>query len=388
MAKAVYCGVGGVARKVKKIYVGVDDIARKVKKGYCGVGGVARLFYSAGEVGYYGTTTSTLGYAVIKHAGASNPKYALFAGGCKSNTVNVRSAVYAYNSSLTRSSPSSGLSSIRHSQTGGSIGNYALFVCGTNGTSYYRDVHAYDTSLTEANVTSLFGSDGSSGWKSATNGSHVVFAGGDTEDGMLQDVYCYDASLTQSILSMNEPKASVAVGSINGYFLLAGGDVDGGSTNEIEVFDASLTKQSSLEMPNGGRDGMMTGNVGSHVLFAGGQQPTEDAWMKDVYAVSGALTLTITTTNMSAIRRYGAAVSINDYALFTGGSSSTVAYTKNLATVDIYNSSLTRTAGTNMSDARQYHATATVGDYALISGGNNTSRSTSPTKTVDVYVVS
>lgn len=47
MAKAVYLGVAGVARKVKKMYIGVNGVARKVKKAYIGVGGVARQFLSS-----------------------------------------------------------------------------------------------------------------------------------------------------------------------------------------------------------------------------------------------------------------------------------------------------------------------------------------------------
>lgn len=45
MAKAVYEGVSGVARKIKSQYVGVGGVARKVKSGYIGVGGVARQFF-------------------------------------------------------------------------------------------------------------------------------------------------------------------------------------------------------------------------------------------------------------------------------------------------------------------------------------------------------
>lgn len=46
MAKAIYEGVDGVARKVKNAYEGVGNVARKVKAGYIGVGGVARQFFS------------------------------------------------------------------------------------------------------------------------------------------------------------------------------------------------------------------------------------------------------------------------------------------------------------------------------------------------------
>lgn len=50
MAKTMYVGINGVARKVKAIYVGVDGVARKVKSGYVGVGGVAKQFW-AGDRG-------------------------------------------------------------------------------------------------------------------------------------------------------------------------------------------------------------------------------------------------------------------------------------------------------------------------------------------------
>lgn len=47
MAKNIYVGVGGKARKVKQLYVGVAGKARKVKKAYVGVGGKARLVYQS-----------------------------------------------------------------------------------------------------------------------------------------------------------------------------------------------------------------------------------------------------------------------------------------------------------------------------------------------------
>lgn len=64
MAKAIYVGVGGKARKVKEIYVGVNGTARAVKKVYVGVGGKARLAWeddtwSAWPSTFQGTLTIT-----------------------------------------------------------------------------------------------------------------------------------------------------------------------------------------------------------------------------------------------------------------------------------------------------------------------------------------
>lgn len=49
MAKKVYIGVSGKARKVKKIYIGVGGVARKAKSAYVGVGGVARQTFAGAD---------------------------------------------------------------------------------------------------------------------------------------------------------------------------------------------------------------------------------------------------------------------------------------------------------------------------------------------------
>lgn len=48
MAKKIYVGADGKARKVKRVYLGLDGKARKVKKVYIGVGGKARLAWASG----------------------------------------------------------------------------------------------------------------------------------------------------------------------------------------------------------------------------------------------------------------------------------------------------------------------------------------------------
>lgn len=48
MSKALYAGIEGIARKIKKMYIGIEGIARKVKKGYIGINGIARLFFAGG----------------------------------------------------------------------------------------------------------------------------------------------------------------------------------------------------------------------------------------------------------------------------------------------------------------------------------------------------
>ena len=148
MGKAIYIGVDGVARKVKKVYLGVDSLARKVKKGYIGVAGVARQFYSSKQVlSYYGLATNlnaARGYLAATTVG----NYALFGGG-NGSSVNGVSAGYfvdAYDNTLVHSSPSN-LGSDTFALAATTVGNYALF-----GGGGYATVTAYDTSLAKTAV--------------------------------------------------------------------------------------------------------------------------------------------------------------------------------------------------------------------------------------------
>jgi hypothetical protein len=56
---------------------------------------------------------------------------------------------------------------------------------------------------------------------------------------------------------------------------------------------------------------------------------------------------------------------VGDYALFGGGTSGNPVY----ATVDAYDTSLTRSVLVNLSVARRYLAATTVGDCAVFGGG-------------------
>ena len=123
MAKAVYVGVGSKAHKMKKAYIGVGGKARKVKKMYIGVGGKARLCYSA-ELERYGMAAA-LSAARDGMRAATVGKYALFAGGYGRSIFgySVSSSVDAYNTSLTKSTPTE-LSCKRCGHAAASVGGY------------------------------------------------------------------------------------------------------------------------------------------------------------------------------------------------------------------------------------------------------------------------
>ena len=119
--------------------------------------------------------------------------------------------------------------------------------------------------------------------------------------------------------------------------------------------------------------------VGNYALFGGG---TSNTWFATVDAYNTSLTRT-TPTKLSVARNRLAATTVGNYALFGGGTSGSGSAQIIFATVDAYNTSLTRTTPAELSDAKQYLTATTVGNYALFGGGYVSSSSKSTI--VDAY---
>jgi hypothetical protein len=64
-----------MSRKIKNVYVGMEDIARRVKKCYIGVSGIARQFFWESE------DDITLSAARYNLVSVTVGNYAIFAGG-------------------------------------------------------------------------------------------------------------------------------------------------------------------------------------------------------------------------------------------------------------------------------------------------------------------
>ena len=206
MAKGAYVGVDGVARKIKKGYVGIDSKAKKIKKGYVGVGGVARPFFSSDGLEYYGTI-EPLSEARSRLAATTVGNYALFGGGYTQNDGHY-DTVDAYNSDLTRSTPTS-LSLARSYLSATTVGDYALFGGGmVEGYGYSDSVDAYDNTLTRSTPTGL--SLARSELAATTVGNYALFGGGyakgyiDTVDAYYQE----GASKTQARIVISSTTAT------------------------------------------------------------------------------------------------------------------------------------------------------------------------------------
>ena len=385
MAKKAYIGVNGTARKVKKIYIGVGGIARKVKKAYIGVGGVARPCWSEG-LEYYGTITP-LSMARYRLAAATVGNYAIFAGGYSDASLD---AVEAYTDTLTKTSCEA-LSEPRDYLQAATVGDYALFAGGRD--SSYSDgnvstnaVDAYNSSLTRTNPSSELYIEASYHTGVSTN-KYAMFGGGrnyfDTgyASGMLN---VYDSYLTRTIKTLSRYKQLMGAAYVGDYALFAGGykyesssSSNKGYISDVDAVSSSLTRTSANSLSSA-RQQIMATTVGDYALFAGGYDGTRSSAV-DVY--NSSLVHSVLTVGLSVARNNGTATTVGNYALFACGVG-----TSYFDVVDVFDSSLTRTIGTALSIGRSELASTAIGKYAIFAGGKVDDDGNS-SNAVDVYTI-
>ena len=133
-------------------------------------------------------------------------------------------------------------------------------------------------------------------------------------------------------------------------------------------FDLPAFKRTSPTELSQARSNLAATTVGNYALFGGGYSYSSGVGYYR-YATVDAYDTTLTRTSPTALsqERSGlAATTVGNYALFGGGQSSS-SYS---AVVDAYDTSLTRTTPTALSQVRSSLKATTVGNYALFGGGS------------------
>lgn len=295
MAKGVYAGVNGAAKKVKSLYLGVNGVPKKAKKVYVGVDGVPKLVFNSFEPRYYGTITP-MTYPAYDIGGASNNNYVMFAGGASIN--NAFSQTNAYNKSLVKVA-STTLSRARSELVGGNIGNHLMFYGGViyDGTyfSYYRDIDFYDGQLTRTSNSSAIGTGSLWGSK---NSKYMMYAGGYSSGSHDTSVKAIDANLTvlnAPLLAVgrNMDKIDTWVGD---YALFLSGNVfntTSGRSGLYDVYNSNLVRSDLYELVNN-RNGAVGGRIGSkYAIIGGGSTYTGSTRnVYDAYVINESLVMT------------------------------------------------------------------------------------------------
>jgi len=205
-------------------------------------------------------------------ASANNGDYAIFAGGTQNENYTSSdgflSTVDAYNSSLTRSTPTA-LSQSRRDLGGSSVGDYAIFA-GGSAISYARSnvVDAYNKSLTRSIATTLSSTTERLG--SARNNTYALFGGG-YNGNLSKTVIAYNSSLTQntSVPDLSQARDYLTGGKIDTLAYFCGGR----TISAIDMYDGSLTKTYSTDLSNR-IPYMMSTILNGHLLISNGDLPT------------------------------------------------------------------------------------------------------------------
>ena len=307
---------------IESLYSGDNGIAATTVGNYALFGGNSRYLTAYNKSLTRSQIDNSWGVSLsINLAATTVGNYALFGGGGKNAKIKngvvdtkgtASSAVYAYDTSLTKSIPTS-LSVARRYLSATAVGNYALFGGGVSGTDNNIDkstVDAYDTSLTNSIPTALSTARGS--LAATTVGNYALFGGGSSSS----TVDAYNTSLTRTTqTALSTDRGNLAATTVGNYALFGGGNFK----NTVDAYDTSLTRH----------------------------------------------TPTALTSNITGL----AATTVGNYALFGGGAK----FFGKCNEINAYDTSLTKSAPTPLSEARDNLAATTVGNYALFGGGRGSS---------------
>ena len=264
--------------------------------------------------------------------------YAIFGPGATwTNTYTISTTVDFYNSSLTHTTDE--LYRARYNAAA-SNGEYALFAGGCitaingsySGGSAVSAVYAYDTSLTKTTPANLV--SGLFQLAGANAGTSMVFGGGCclTINSSSAWVPCgsgsyvtgYDASLTKSSLTglgigssstVYEYPSATSLGKHALIFTGIG----------IAFYDQSLTRTGSISITTTQYyyHYSAAATIGQYALFAGGTTYSGNNLYREsttkVFVLDESLTLITTPANLSAARSMHAAATVDNYAIFAGG---------------------------------------------------------------------
>ena len=242
--------------------------------------------------------------------------------------------------------------------------NFALFGGGTtNGTNYSSRVCSYNYSLVYVNLSSL--SQARRGLVATTLGSYALFGGG-YNGSYLSTVDAYNTSLTRSTpTSLDTSRYALAATGIGSYALFAGGGRDNVEFDVVDAYNTVLTRSTPTSLGMSRAFLAATTVNGDYALFGGGKDIQGSQYNRanvDAYDSN----LTRTNPSYLSVARYNlAATELGSYALFGGGYNGSYS----LTVVDAYNKNLTRSTELDFTYSKQQLAATTVGNYALFGGG-------------------
>lgn len=424
MAKNLYLGVDGTARRVRKMYFGaptecpvyenqnVDtNITASNIKNFFSVTNGSYYFSGSGSVftsnnqGVDGTTAKTVLTAKqdmdvsFKYSYSSEANYdkftLVFAGTTVENGASGYTTSKSYSGTLSAGQTvsftyakdsSTGdyddtctfsdmvVTTVKKTQVGTETRDAARRIkrayLGVNGLArlfyiYTMEPKGWDSlsvTLAQGNVADAIG---------AAVGNYALFAGGRGSGSFseVSGVTAIDTSLTKSSpSSLNEKRGAGAGAGVGNYALIAGGyrGVLGGYKHlaTVDVYDTALTHTTATSLSNG-KERLAGAETEEYAFFGGGEATGNSSkYYSDAAAYDKSLTQH-SLTALTAARSRLAAAAVGKYVLFGGGKNGS-SYS---SVVDVYDSSLTQLTPLSLPAAVCDLAAKGVDGYAIFAGG-------------------
>ena len=250
----------------------------------------------------------------------------------------------------------------------GSIGNYALFFAANR--SYSDQVLAYDTNLVQSTLEPLTTAT-RYGCTAKVGDDYLLYNAGNSGE-----LYAYDKTLTRLTSTELTQRTYGAGTSVAGYALIGGG---GDYLDTVDVYDSTLTMTTTITLSQG-RAYLGASTTGNYALFSMGRywnsslSSTAKADSSNrIDAFSEDLVNTYFTGSTSVY--YTVGTSIEGYAFcgtgyYIPGGATDTSNRRSYGTLDIYNTSLTRTTGT-VQACYFIGATSINNSIAVYAGGYN-----------------
>ena len=369
MAKGVYVGVDGVARKSRNAYVGVDNVARKIKKAYVGIGGVARPCWNDGVTHYGEITPLSVARSDIRTATLGDTIF--FIGG-ETYAGSYTPVVDVYNEDLTKTTTEMSIQRGKHAC--GTISNNVIIGGGrTANNGNTAIVESFDSDLVRTILTNF--TYARRNLACAFNERYVLFAGG-TSGSLHNTVDAYNEQLTRvNANTISQQRSHLSGGTVGVYAMIAGGiyKSNSNSYNSIiaDVFDTELTRTKATNLSTG-RHSCDSCTIGNKVLFGGGALTNTSGSEVGVSAVVDTYDTTLTkgVAPELSYARQTVGASFGSTGAFVGGANID---SKSVQTpcgqIDVYDSELTLKSNLVLTTPRRSHGAAGTKRHILVGGG-------------------
>ena len=248
------------------------------------------------------------------------------------------------------------LSAPRYQPVAGRVGNYILFIRGSN--TNQKQVDVYDSSLTHT-VPTLFSATGSTQPTAVTLGDQLIVVGVNGTQ-----VYVFSEDLTSTFATELPSFTDSPGGAVAGEnALFAGGQWGGKTSGTAIAYNKELVQITADALPTP-RYNVAAASAGKNVIISPGLNSSN----RGCYDID-AYDETLARQSLNGIGydfESASALTFDQYAMFTGGYSSSAGYLK---IANTYDGLLTRTSLDSLSVEKKSHASVKIDGYAIVAGG-------------------